>query len=269
MVAREIGLVRVVFRPSNRIPLVGWSGSFSAKILYDVLEGVGVHIRRESVKPFMLSPLYVYGGGGWRIVWSGVCRGDSCSSVVLDPGKRYSFNIVFLNKDLVLRFIDGLTSYNSLVDLLELSYNSIRVRPRLKTVSCERVKALIRIKYLTPTHYMFRSWDILYPSHKRLLYSLGKTLYRITGVSLRTLLERIATRGMELLVDRTRTVKIKLGEDKYAYGFIGEALYGVYVKRYEYNLLQQLLWLGEKTGVGRNRSLGFGIMKSEVEEVVE
>ncbi len=269
MVSRDIGLVKIVFRPSGKVPLVSWSGSFSAKILYEVLGEAGVSIRREYVKPFMLSPLYVYRDGVWSIVWSGVCKGNNCSTVVLDPRYNYSIRIIFLDRSLVMKFIDGLSSYNKLVNVLELSYNSIKVRPRLKKLSTDRVKALVKIVYETPTHYMFRSWDILYPSHKRLLYSLGRTLYRITRLSLRMLIERIITRGMELLEDKTKVLKIKIGENKYAYGFVGEALYGIYLKEYEYKLLKQLLWLGEIVGVGRNRSLGFGVIKTSVKEILQ
>jgi len=257
LASREIGLIKVIFRPQNMVPLIGWSGSFSAKLLYEILGKVGISFKRESIKPFTLSPIYIYRDHNWSIVWSGVCKGGECSSAILDPRYKYSFKVVFTDRQLTLKFIDGISNYHGTIDLLELSYNSIKVRPRLKKLSTDRVKALIRIVYETPTHYMFRSWDILYPSHKRLLFSLGRTLYRLTKLSLRMLIERIITRGMELLEDKTKVLKIKIGENKYAYGFVGEALYGIYLKEYEYKLLKQLLWLGEIVGVGRNRSLGF------------
>ena len=268
-ISREIGLIKIIFSPYHSFPLIGWSGGFCAKLVYDVLSGAGTEFKRESPKPFTLTPLYVYKGGTWKILQSGICRGDKCSHVVVDPRFKYSFKIVFFDQSLVIKFIDGLTSYDRDINLLELNYNSIKVRPRLKKLSTERVKALVRIVYETPTHYMFRSWDILYPSHKRLLFSLGRTLYRITKLSLRMLIERIITRGMELLEDKTKVLKIKIGENKYAYGFVGEALYGIYLKEYEYKLLKQLLWLGEIVGVGRNRSIGFGVIKTSVKEILQ
>jgi len=264
---REIELLKIVFRPVNKIPLISWSGSFCAKLVYDILSTSGIIIERRASKPFTLSPLHVLKNGSWNILWSGICKGEKCSHIVLDPRNKYFFRIVFFDQILAMKFINSLMNYSGEMNVIELNYNSVKVRPRLKKLSTDRVKALVRIVYETPTHYMFRSWDILYPSHKRLLYSLGRTLYRLTRLSLRMLIERIITRGMELLEDKTKVLKIKIGVNKYAYGFVGEALYGIYLKEYEYRLLKQLLWLGEIVGVGRNRSLGFGVIKTEVKEI--
>ena len=263
----DVGLVRVVFSTSVDVPLIGWSGSFVAKIVYDVFKSRGIVFKREMPKPFSISPLCVVKRGGEEIVWSGVCEKGVCRKSVVYSGRRYSFTIAFMDTSLVPKFIEGLQEYNSYgFKPIEISYNCEKIGLRIKNPSTERIKAVIEIDYTTPTHYIHRSWEILYPSDKRLLYSLAKTLYNLTKINLKAYIERVMAKGIELLDQKTRIITVKIGEKKLVPAFIGKAKYGIYLKKYEYKILKELLKIGETIGVGRNRALGFGKIKTKTLE---
>ncbi|RLG88667.1 MAG: hypothetical protein DRO16_04890 [Thermoprotei archaeon] len=99
--SRGFGLIKIIFSPYHSFPLIGWSCSFCAKLVFDVLSRANTEFKRESPKPFTLTPLYVYKDGSWRVLQSGIYRGDKCSHVVVDPSFKYSFKIAFLTRALL------------------------------------------------------------------------------------------------------------------------------------------------------------------------
>ncbi len=249
------------------IPLIGWSGSFLAKIAKS-------YFPKEVIEcGFSLSPL-IQGG---KIVLSGV----NGFSTVLEAGSKVFFRFTFFCRDIssISKILNMLTSsslYVFKVDGVEFQVfdssmdfiNSCSLCGEAKLVNYidSRGRGLVEV-FFGPTMLMFRGWRILYPSPQRLVYTLAKSCVDFLGVDPRIAKKRARTlsKNIDVISFGTKVVDVSIGRNRKVKAFMGKAIFGV---QGLINLRDfvELLEVGRVIGAGRSRGIGFGYIEYRVIE---
>ncbi|MEM2388795.1 MAG: CRISPR system precrRNA processing endoribonuclease RAMP protein Cas6 [Ignisphaera sp.] len=252
---------------SRSVPLVGWSGSFLAKVIKSWFP-------REVLEcGFSISPLLM----GRRIVLSGV----NGSSTVLEAGSRVAFRFTSYCRDgsTTSRVVDVLSSGALDVfrvagvefQVLESSMDLVRGcswcgGDRLVKYIDSRGRGVVEV-FFGPTMLMFRGWRVLYPSPQRLIYTLARSGVNFFEIDPRVAKKRARTlsRNVEVIGFGTRSVDVSIGRDRVVKAFMGRALFGVQGLENLRDFVE-LLEVGRAVGAGRSRGIGFGYMEYRVAE---
>jgi len=271
--------LKVSLNPLNSFYIPSWPGVFSAKIFHDVASSAGLRFSKTEEKCFSITPIKplrmdcypeagIYGSknsGEWR--WLQVEEGDILS-----------FSIYTSSKNLATRIVSELNRLQTLREPCG-TFELAGIEGRLIPVKCirgvdfegEYVNLRLVVHYLTPTRFMLRGLCLDYPSHIRFMKSLGKLYCRLTGSEgLRTYIDKLALLNMEYERTRDRTIQcyVDIGHEgnirRLIRAFRGEASYLLQVRASEVEILQELLKVGEALGVGVNRSLGLGRIKTTI-----
>ena len=246
-------IARVVFRPLRRVVLTAWSGVYAGRAVYESLNRAGIVLDRGGL--FRVSPVYPMGShapvGGY-----------------LAPGEQYWFRAVFWGapgsasgQQLARGLIAGLGLWTRELVVEELSLEERRVLlpdpgAGEGEADGEPVAALVRVRH-GPTFYRFHGAVVSYPSPWRLVASIARRLSLATGIDYRPLARRLQP-CLELAVDRTRRVRIRLSHGAEPPVFTGEALYHAVCPRGLASALQRLLEASVYTGAGASPGLGLG-----------
>ena len=194
----------------------------------------------------------------------------------VEEGDILSFSIYTSSRDLATRIVSELNRMQTLKEPCG-TFELAGVEGRLIPVRCikdvgpegEYINLRLIVHYLTPTRFMLKGLCLDYPSHIRFMKSLGKLYCRLTGSEgLRTYIDKLALLNMEYERTRDRTIQcyVDIGHEgnirRLIRTFRGEASYLLQVRAGEVEILQELLKVGEALGVGVNRSLGLGRIKT-------
>lgn len=255
-------ITAVVEKPT---PLIGWSGSFLAKLLKSFLPR-SVVVCGFSISPIMCSD---------RIVLSGV----NSSSAVLDPGSEVFFRFTSFCRNYsaaadilnsiesgfgVLRVVDVYYQrYESSMDLL--SSCSLCSSSGAVNYVDSSLRSVVEV-FFGPTILVYRGWRVLHPSPQRVIFNLAKlsTEYFGTDPRISRKRARVLSRHVELIgYPGTRVVEVNIGRGRRVKAFMGRALYGVY-RVDSLRDFVELLEIGRIAGVGKSRGVGFGYMDYRV-----
>ena len=243
-------VARVVFRPLRRVKLTAWSGVYAGRAVYESLNRAGIVLDQGGL--FRVSPIYPQGSttpvGGY-----------------LAPGEPYWFRAVFWGspgtasaQQLATGLMAGLGLWARELQVEELRVEENRVKlPHPDTPSeGDPVAALIEVRH-GPTFYRFHGAVIAYPSPWRLVASIARRLSIATGIDYRPLARRLQP-CLELAVDRTKRVRIRISHGAEPPVFHGQAAYHTACPRALVEALHQLLEAGLYTGAGASPGLGLG-----------
>ncbi len=249
----------------------------------------GLYEDRRSVKLFSLSPIYC--GRGY-VLDEGIC---------LDPGSRCFFNLSIASSD--PSFIDKISRDHE--DVVEIPDWSSKFRVTMDSVEMSSInelsigfsnssKQVIRLvlntpmllssKLMAPPLDGFRrrvermpNLYILYPSTGHICSYLAKLWYSVTGKSIcggpssewaayfMGRLCEVALVPIDLRID-LRT--IKYDENRRIRGFIGWAILRLGIRdRRVIDRIDKLFALASKLGIGKSRTIGFGLVRAEVREL--
>ena len=247
--------------------MTAWSGSFALRIVYDVLHRRNIDFGKRERKPLVAEPL-IRGG---KYLLSGLYRsleGDPhprfCWREV-KAGSRLTLSVHFLREDVARAFLEGLVEEQTLEEpACNLAVQSISYRyselPDPEPVG-EEVK-VFKVKFLSPTAFMFYGRDVLYPSPARLVLSALKSYGELAGVDTKEASEGVAKTAEVVYSPRCERVYVDIGEGRRVPAFLGEAHVALHGSR-DIPLLVAALKSAELLGVGISRAVGFGRISVE------
>jgi len=262
--------VTAVMLPDRPFVITAWSGSFALRVLYDVLRRPGVEPKRGRL--FLAEPVRA----GGQLVITGLHLGPLprprphpalCWREV-EAGEPLSFTYHFLDEELARAFVE-VASEDAAVEepacRLSLASLSFEQRELPAPQQGGRLE-LFRVRFLTPTSFMFYGRDVLYPSPTRLMLSALKNYSAATGVDTRRAADGVAKTVEAVGTPRARRVLVDIGEGRLVPAFTGEATIAVHASR-DMPVLLAALKAAEILGVGISRTLGFGrIQVQRIEE---
>lgn len=256
--------------PDRDFTITAWSGSFALRVLYDVLHRRGMDFGKREAKPFVVEPpvvggTYLLSGfcldmGGWphpKLGWR-----------LVEAGKPLVFRYHFLDEAVAREFLRGLLEDPVLVEpacRLELAGVSFAQLGLPRPAGSGEEIIVRRVRFLTPTAFMFYGIDVLYPSPIRLMLSALRNYGRLTGVDTRAAAEGVVKTVEAVYSPRFRRVYVDLGEGRVVPAFMGEVTLALRGSR-DLPLLLAALESAEVLGVGISRAVGFGRIKVEVGE---
>jgi len=125
----------------------------------------------------------------------------------------------------------------------------------------------VDVEFLSPTAFMLHGNDILTPSPVRLMYSIAKIYYELTGINLKNLCDEIP-KVMDLYrIKKLRYYFVDIGEGRKVPTFMGKVTYVVAGKTEIVYIILQLLKIASILGIGISRTLGFGRIK--ISKIIE
>ncbi|MEM4009737.1 MAG: CRISPR system precrRNA processing endoribonuclease RAMP protein Cas6 [Ignisphaera sp.] len=251
----------VVAKP---VPLVGWSGSFLARL-------VKSYFPRDVVDcGFSVSPLLV----GGRVVLSGV----NGSTQVLDAGSRVSFRAAFFcGSDKLSSVLDVVSSGLGVFSIQSVDFR-VYESPDELLKGCgfcssgdvvkvvDNASRVVVDVFFGPTILVFRGWRVLFPSPQRIVFNLARLSTQYLGVDPRVSRRRarVLSRHVEVVGSpRTRVVDVFIGRGRRVKAFMGSTRFGVYREDCVRDFIE-LLELGKVVGVGKSRGIGFGYISYRV-----
>jgi len=274
--------LRVKLNPINSFYIPGWPGVFSAKIFHDIASSAGLRFSKTEEKDFSITPIKPLIMDSYPE--AGIYESKNSEEwrwLHIDEGDIISFNIYTSSRDLAARIVSELNRMQTLKEpcgTLELAGVEGKLIPVKRVGSVdydgEYVNLRLVVHYLTPTRFMLKGLCLDYPSHIRLMKSLGKSYCRLTGLeSLRAHVDKLALLNMEYekTGDKTAQCYVDIGHEgnirRLIRAFRGKASYLLQVRENEVEIIQELLKVGEALGVGVNRSLGLGRIKTIITKI--
>jgi CRISPR-associated endoribonuclease Cas6 len=251
----------------RRFAITAWSGSFALRVLYDVLRRRGFSYGRLEGKPFIAEPVRVNGEvaltGFYLKVSKPVPHPSSCWREV-EAGAPLSFTYHFADSSLARFFVEAFAEDPVLTEpACKLSLASLSVAQReLPEPAPGGVLELYRVRFITPTSFMFYGRDVLYPSPVRFMLSALKNYSTATGVDAKRVVDGLAKTVEAVGAPRTKRFLVDIGEGRLVPAFTGEATLALHASR-DMPLLLAALKAAELLGVGISRTLGFGRVRVE------
>jgi len=249
--------------PDRRFAITAWSGSFALRVLYDVLRRRGFSYGRRERKPFVAEPVRVNG----EVALTGVYL-SSVSKPVPHPnlcwkeveaGSPLSFTYHFADAGLVRLFVEAFAEDPVVEEpACKLSLASISVVQReLPEPAPGGRLELFKVRFLTPTSFMFYGRDVLYPSPVRFMLSALKGYSTATGVDAKHAVDGLVKTVEAVGAPRFKRFLVDIGEGRLVPAFTGEVTLALHASR-DMPLLLAALKAAELLGVGISRTLGFG-----------
>jgi len=276
--------LKVNLNPLNNSYIPGWPGVFSAKIFHDIAFSAGLRFSKTEEKDFSITPIKPLRMDGYPE--AGIYKSKNSRGwrwLYVEEGDILSFSIFTSSKGLATRIVSELNRIQTLKEpcgTFELAGIEGRLIPvrYIRDVDSEGeyINFRLVVHYLTPTRFMLRGLCLDYPSHVRFMKSLGKLYCRLTGSEgLRTFIDRLSLLNMEYEKTGDRTVQcyVDIGHEgnirRLIRAFRGEASYLLQMRKGEVEILRELLKVGEALGVGVNRSLGLGRIKTAMDKITD
>ena len=254
--------------PDKPFAITAWSGSFALRVLYDVLRRRGLSYGRKEGKPFIAEPVRVNGevaltGVYLSTVSKPVPHPNLCWKEV-EAGSLLSFTYHFADTGLVRLFVEAFTEDPVVEEpACKLSLASISVVQReLPEPTPGGRLELFRVRFLTPTSFMFYGRDVLYPSPVRFMLSALKSYSTATGVNTKRAVDGLVKTVEVIGAPRFKRFLVDIGEGRLVPAFTGEVTLALHAS-VDMPLLFAALKAAELLGVGISRSLGFGRVRVE------
>lgn len=286
-------IVTLTLVPDRDFAITAWSGSFAVKIIYDIFHRRGVDFEKKARKPFIAYPLIDYGG---NYIITGVVKKKENLIVhdkkygtrVIKQGEPFKVKILLLSEELFQEFTKAVIEETTLkepaaqLNIISVSINEAWLPDTSSLADDYIFSHLIKLKvrFQTPTCFMYRGNDICYPSPVRFILSALKTLSELTGIDtqqivakLHALIELMAPRiritrnesKVKVLSDYRR-ILVDIGEGRLQPAFTGTSIYLLNPRPLTREQLKTVLTaikLAEITGVGISRTIGFGKIRIE------
>ncbi|ABM81340.1 hypothetical protein [Hyperthermus butylicus] len=254
-------VVDVVFRPLRSVQLRGaWSGVFSGKVVYDALSLSGLVLDRGGF--FRVTPVYRA-----SVSLDAPSNAPAPVAGTLFSGERYRFRAVFWGwtgfveaRDAVNALVSGLGGLDY-VEVLEARARTIDVElpePHIENHGERPVAGEFEVLH-EATFYRFHGALVSYPSPWRLIASVARRISMASGIDYRPLV-RLLQPCLEVAVDKTKRMRIKLTHGEEVPVFKGPVVYHVVCSEHLYRLTQQMLELAKLFGVGGSPGLGIGVV---------
>jgi CRISPR-associated endoribonuclease Cas6 len=254
--------------PDKPFAITAWSGSFALRVLYDVLRRRGLCFGRRGARPFIAEPARA----GGRVAVTGVYLG-TISKPVPHPslcwrevaaGEPLSFTYHFFEMELARQFVEAVSEEPVVEEpACKLSLASLSVAQReLPEPAPGGVLELYRVRFITPTSFMFYGRDVLYPSPVRFMLSALKNYSTATGVDAKNVVDGLVKTVEAVGAPRTKRFLVDIGEGRLVPAFTGEVTLALHASR-DMPLLLAALKAAELLGVGISRTLGFGRVRVE------
>jgi len=254
--------------PDRPFVITAWSGSFALRVLYDVLGRRGLSYERKEGKPFIAEPVRVGGEAAITGVYTGsvarpVPHPALCWREVA-AGEPISFTYHFASADLARQFVEAITEEPAVEEpACKLSLTSLSAAQRdLPEPAPGGGMEVFRVRFLTPTSFMFYGRDVLYPSPVRFMVSALKNYTAATGVDTKRVVDGLAKTVEVVGSPRFRRLLVDIGEGRLVPAFVGEATLAIHASE-DMPLLLAALKAAELLGVGISRTLGFGRVRVE------
>ncbi|MGC9051136.1 CRISPR system precrRNA processing endoribonuclease RAMP protein Cas6 [Pyrobaculum sp.] len=242
----EWRLVELRLRAEGPCPMAGWSGSAAYRILVETT-------RREAEPKNKIYAHPIYLGG--RPLLTGV----DGRAAVLEPGARLAIRAAMSEQDAY--YLLAAVSKNPRPEApCHLEAEQLSLTALEPALPDGHGFATVKLVF-APTAFMFHGRDVLYPSPQRIAYSLTKTYRDMFGTDLKQLADRAPT-ALELTHFAVRPVRVGIGEARTVPAYIGKAELAIYGN---VETWLALLKLGQATGVGISRAIGFG--KYKIKEI--
>jgi hypothetical protein len=261
--------LEINFTVDWEVRLKTWGGRFLNRLVGEVLENAGARIPHNGVKPYMISPILNAGG---RVVNR------------LVPGTTYWFRASFMCNMIDCNGVVGAFVRDSyrlgsgeVVRVLRVRAREFRLSNDGGSSNNNRSIIEWGVEYY-PTVFPFVHHYITYPSPGRFFTSTARTLaqlFKNTEVTLdgggglyNAIINNIDTRGFakdlilntEIVGFRVRRLRVNLGGGRVMPAFYGTAVY--ITQTTNPSLLNTLLDVAEFFGVGKNRALGLGFVRT-------
>jgi len=249
----------------------------------------GLYEDRRSVKPFSLSPLY---GGNGYVLDEGVC---------IDSSSRYFFDLSIASRDTSL--LDSISSVYE--DVVEVSSWGARFRVSIDSIEIVSIdnlsigfndsgKQVVKLVFHTPTllssKLMAPPLDsfkkrieampnlyVLYPSTGHICSYLARLWYSATGRSICSgpteewaayFMGRLCEATLVPIDYRISLKTVRYDENRRIRGFIGWTILRLGIKsRKVIDRIDKIFALASKLGIGKSRTIGFGITRAFVKEL--
>jgi len=247
--------------PDRPFVITAWSGSFALRVLYDILK------RRPGAraggKPFLAEPVRI----GAQSLLTGIHLGSSSSPRPhpslcwreVEAGTPLTFTYHFSDEELARTLVE-LLAEDPVVEepACRLSLTSLSAAQlELPEPTPGGRLEVFKVRFLTPTSFMFYGRDVLYPSPTRLALSALKNYSAATGADTRRAAEGVAKTVEAIGTPRAARVLVDVGEGRLVPAFTGEATIAIHAS-HDMPLLIAALKAAEILGVGISRTLGFG-----------
>jgi CRISPR-associated endoribonuclease Cas6 len=270
----KVIIAEILLKYYSEVPhmITAWSGSFSIKLVYDIYKRVGIDFEKTSRKPFIVEPLI----HNDKYIFTGIYKKDNGEyERVTNPFLMKNFDvfklrIIFTDYELFQKFIEAFTMKDFLEEPAgKFIAESVNIREKeLPNVvfneSGSKHEFAFKIRYLTPTNFIFHAWEIAFPSPIRLLYNISKNYMLYSKENHKESIEKIMLNGLEIMDVSIKKVYVDIGEGRKVPCFIGSAKYIACEKEGYIKALINLFEWAEILGVGKSKSLGFGRIKLEV-----
>jgi len=269
----------IKLKPLNSFYIPSWPGVFAAKIFYDAASSAGLKFSKIEEKAFSLTPIKPEGMSEYYM--AGVYKSKDEKSwrwLYVNEADILLFNVYLFSKDSASKLVSELNRNPVIMEpcgKLELAGIEGKLitigQVKEKSADSEWINLRLTVEYLTPTRFMMRGLCLDYPSHVRFLKSLGKSYHVLTGSEdVRYFIDKLTLLQIEYEKTGDKTVQcyVDIGHEdrirRFIRAFYGEANYILHIRECEVEALQQLLKLGEVVGVGVNRGLGLGRIKTRL-----
>ncbi len=270
----KIYILKIRLRYFSDIPhmITAWSGSFSLKIVYDYYQRIGIDFEKKARKPFIVEPLihnekYILTG---IYIKNGKGEFEKISNpFVMKNQDIFQLKITFTDYDAAQKFMEAFLKESSLKEPAGIFIpDSISIEEKELPIieftdSNKWSEFKFRIRFLTPTNFIFHGHEIPFPSPFRLLYNISKDYYEFTKKNYKEKIEKLMLNGLEIEDSTIKKVFVDIGEGRKVPCFIGSANYIACTKEGYLKAFITLFEWAEFLGVGKSKSLGFGRIKLE------
>lgn len=255
MVQGNVYSARIFFSVGRPIPLIVWSGMYLYRLILQVLESNGLSLLHSEPKPFSISPIYVvHDSGEQRFIDRGV----------LNPGDLYTFRFSSLDREVFEQVVKVFASSKvEVFDVVRVEQTLFTIPININCVEDPSKSTLIIMVRFSPTIFKFWGHEVLYPSPIRFTRSIMKYLQTAIGLDISKCFGDL-TRTIELINSNIRIDRFPIGKDSFnkdrvVTAFYGLAKYAVVISNSFVDVFKDyILKFAKLTGVGKNRSIGFG-----------